>query len=106
MPAHLRRGPAFTLPSAIALVLFAYGAKALDGPAGTGLLHGLRLVAVAIVAQAVWGMARSLCPDRQRASIAVVAAVLILFSTTSIAQIEPSRSAALPDFGCVAMARR
>ena len=78
---------AFTLPSAIALVLFAYGAKALSGPAGTGLLHGLRLVAVAIVAQAVWGMARALCPDRARASIAVVAAVLILFSTTSIAQI-------------------
>jgi chromate transporter len=78
---------AFTLPSAIALVLFAYGAQALNGPAGTGLLHGLRLVAVAIVAQAVWGMARSLCPDRERASIAVVAAVLILFSTTSVAQI-------------------
>jgi chromate transporter len=78
---------AFTLPSAIALVLFAYGAKALNGPAGTGLLHGLRLVAVAIVAQAVWGMARSLCPDRERASIAVVVAVLILFSTTSVVQI-------------------
>ena len=63
----------FTLPSAIMLVLFAYGAGALSGPAGTGLLHGLKLVAVAIVAQAVWGMARSLCPDRERASIAVVA---------------------------------
>jgi chromate transporter len=77
----------FTLPSAIALVLFAYGADALGGPTGTGLLHGLKLVAVAIVAQAVWGMARSLCPDRERASIAVVAALIILFSTTSIAQI-------------------
>src|SRR4029079_18939702 len=55
----------FTLPSAIALVLFAYGAGALGGPAGTGLLHGLRLVAVAIVAQAVFGMARTLCPDRE-----------------------------------------
>ena len=49
----------FTLPSAIVLVLFAYGAGALGGPAGTGLLHGLKLVAVAIVAQAVWGMART-----------------------------------------------
>ncbi|MGB6965856.1 MAG: chromate efflux transporter [Xanthobacteraceae bacterium] len=86
-PGALAAWTAFTLPSAIALVLFAYGAKALNGPAGTGLLHGLRLVAVAIVAQAVWGMARSLCPDRERASIAVVAAALILFSTTSIAQI-------------------
>jgi chromate transporter len=77
----------FTLPSAVALVLFAYGAGALTGPAGTGLLHGLKLVAVAIVAQAVWGMARTLCPDRERASIAVVAALIILFSTSSIAQI-------------------
>jgi chromate transporter len=77
----------FTLPSAIALVLFAYGASALNGPLGTGLLHGLKLVAVAIVAQAVWGMARSLAPDRERASIAVVAALMISFSTSSLAQI-------------------
>ncbi len=78
---------AFTLPSAMLLVLFAYGAGALSGPAGAGILHGLKLVAVAIVAQAVWGMARTLCPDRERASIAVVAALIILFSTSSIAQI-------------------
>jgi len=77
----------FTLPSAVALVLFAYGAHALGGPIGIGLLHGLKLVAVAIVAQAVWGMARILCPDRERASIAVVAALIILFSASSIAQI-------------------
>ncbi|HLZ00887.1 MAG TPA: chromate efflux transporter [Bradyrhizobium sp.] len=77
----------FTLPSAILLLLFAYGVGSLGGPIGTGLLHGLKLVAVAIVAQAVWGMARSLCPDRQRASIAAVAAVIILFSTASVAQI-------------------
>src|SRR5262245_45416846 len=77
----------FTLPSAIALVLFAYGAGALKGPVGTGLLHGLKLTAVAIVAQAVWGMARTLCPDRERASIAAVAALIILFSTSSVAQI-------------------
>ena len=77
----------FTLPSALALVLFAYGAGALSGPVGTGLLHGLKLVAVAIVAQAVSGMARTLCPDRERASIAIVAALIILFSTSSVAQI-------------------
>lgn len=77
----------FTLPSAIALVLFAYGASGLSGPAGAGLVHGLKLVAVAIVAQAVWGMARSLCPDRERASIATVAALVILTSASSIAQI-------------------
>jgi chromate transporter len=78
---------AFTLPSAIALILFAYGANALQGPIGTGLLHGLKLVAVAIVAQAVWGMARTLAPDRERASIAAIAALIILFSTASVAQI-------------------
>jgi len=77
----------FTLPSAIALLLFAYGAGALTGAAGTGLLHGLKLVAVAIVAQAIWGMARTLTPDRERASIAVIAALIILFSTSSVAQI-------------------
>jgi chromate transporter len=75
------------MPSAILLVLFAYGANALTGPVGTGLLHGLKLVAVAIVAQAVLGMARTLCPDRERASIAVAAALIILFSTSSVAQI-------------------
>jgi chromate transporter len=78
---------AFTLPSAIVLVLFAYGASALKGEIGSGLLHGLKLVAVAIVAQAVWGMARTLCPDRERASIAVAAALVILLSSSSVAQI-------------------
>jgi chromate transporter len=77
----------FTLPSAIALVLFAYGERLLRGPVGVGLLHGLKLVAVAIVAQAVWGMARTLAPDRQRASIAAVAALIILLSASSLAQI-------------------
>jgi chromate transporter len=76
----------FTLPSAILMVLFAYGADALSGPLGAGLLHGLKLVAVAIVAQAVWGMARSLCPDRERASIATLSTLIILFSTSSVAQ--------------------
>ena len=77
----------FTLPSAAILVLFAYGADALSGPVGAGLLHGLKLTAVAVVAQAVWGMARHLCPDRARASIAAIAALVILFNITAIAQI-------------------
>jgi chromate transporter len=76
----------FTLPSAIALVLFAFGAHLLTGVIGQGLLHGLKLVAVAIVAQAVLGMARTLCPDLRRASIAVLAAVVILYSGSTIAQ--------------------
>jgi chromate transporter len=78
----------FTTPSAIALVLFAYGARALSGYIGAGFLHGLKLVAVAIVAQAVLGMARTLTPDRKRASIAVTSALIIaLFGVSSIAQI-------------------
>jgi chromate transporter len=77
----------FTLPSAVALLLFAYGASALSGPVGTGLLHGLKLVAVAIVAQAVWGMARALCPDRERASIAGVSALVVLLSTSAFSQL-------------------
>jgi chromate transporter len=77
----------FTLPSAIAMVLFAYGAGALHGPAGEGLLHGLKLVAVAVVAQAVLGMARSLCPDRARASIAVLALALMALGSGSFSQI-------------------
>ena len=69
----------FTLPSAVAMTLFAYGAGTLRGPAGEGLLHGLKLAAVAIVAQAVLGMAQSLCPDRPRATIAVLALILLAF---------------------------
>ena len=77
----------FTLPSAALLVLFAYSAGALGGPLGTGLLHGLKLVAVAIVAQAVWGMARALCPDRERATIATIAALIVLLGASSVAQL-------------------
>jgi chromate transporter len=77
----------FTLPSAVALLLFAYGATTLGGPVWLGLLHGLKLVAVAIVAQAIWGMARTLCPDRQRASIAGIATLIVLFSGSSGGQI-------------------
>ena len=85
----------FTLPSAIALVLFAYAAGALAGPIGAGVLHGLKLVAVAIVAQAVWSMARTLCPDRERASIAVLTAVVILFSASSAVQVATLLAAAV-----------
>jgi chromate transporter len=77
----------FTLPSAILMTAFAFGASALSGPIGNGMFHGLKLVAVAIVAQAVWGMARTLCPDRVRASIAGVAVFILVFSASSTAQI-------------------
>jgi chromate transporter len=68
---------AFTLPSAFALLLFAYAEKALTGPFAEGILHGLKLVAVSIVAQAVWGMASSLCPDRPRAGIALLSLAIV-----------------------------
>lgn len=73
---------AFTLPSAMLMVAFALGADAFAGPMGAGITHGLKVVAVAIVAQAVWGMAVTLCPDRTRATIAL-GAVLIVVLTTS-----------------------
>lgn len=67
----------FTLPSALLLILFAYGASTLDGPLAQGALHGLKLVAVAVVAQAVLGMARTLAPDAVRAGIAVSAVFIV-----------------------------
>lgn len=78
---------AFTLPSALALLIFAFTATALTGPIGGGALNGLKIVAVAIVAQAVWGMAKTLCPDPERASIAVGAVVLLAFLPTAFGMI-------------------
>ena len=67
----------FTLPSAIALILFA-NVLLHQGNLAPGVLQGLKIVAVAVVAQAIWGMARSLCPDRPRVTIMAVAAVAVL----------------------------
>jgi chromate transporter len=68
----------FTLPSALLMAAFAVVAPRLDGPLARAALHGLKLVAVAVVAQAVWAMARSLCPDRARAGLGLVALALIV----------------------------
>jgi chromate transporter len=68
----------FTLPSALLLIAFAFGVNAVGTAAAAGWLHGLKVVAVAVVAQAVWGMAKALCPDRQRATLAILAAILTL----------------------------
>jgi len=70
---------AFTLPSALVLLVFALTAASIAGPVGTGALNGLKIVAVAIIAHAVWGMARNLCPDRERAAIAVGAVAVLAF---------------------------
>jgi chromate transporter len=78
---------AFTMPSALLLLAFALGAAAFAGPAAEGLLHGLKLVAVAVVAQAIWGMAQSLTPDRARAAIALAAVAVVVFVGGSFGQI-------------------
>ncbi|MCD2173189.1 chromate efflux transporter [Rhizobium sp. C4] len=91
----LRGGPlgalaawtAFTLPSALLLILFAYGAASFGGPVEAGILHGLKLVAVAVVAQAVYGMAKSLTPDRTRAGIALVAVLIVTFMASAVGQV-------------------
>ena len=67
----------FTLPSAIAMVVFALVLQGV-GPQAEGWLHGLKVVAVAVVALAVWAMAKSLAPDRPRATMAIVAAIVML----------------------------
>ena len=76
----------FTLPSAIALTAFAYGLQMLDVD-DAGWLHGLKVAAVAVVAFAVWGMARALAPDRERATIAVLSAICALLWPTGLGQV-------------------
>ena len=85
----------FTLPSAIALILFAYGIAQYGQVAKSGAVHGLKVAAVAIVAQAVWGMAKTLCPDRPRAGLAIVAALLTLTLSSQIGQISVIIASAL-----------
>lgn len=77
----------FTLPSALALIAFALGLGRLGDLSHVPWLHGLKIVAVAVLAQAVWGMARSLCPDRERATIAVAATLLTLAVPSATGQI-------------------
>jgi chromate transporter len=78
---------AFTMPSALILIAFAMGAAAFTGPVAEGFLHGLRLIAVAVVAQAIWGMSRTLTPDRARAAIALAAIAVVVFFSGSFGQI-------------------
>lgn len=78
---------AFTMPSALVLFAFALGATAFTGPAAEGFLHGLKLVAVAVVAQAIWGMAKTLTPDRARASIALAAVAIVVVFVGSFGQV-------------------
>lgn len=77
----------FTMPSALALIAFGYGVVAYQDAVNSGFLHGLKVVAVAVVAQAVWGMARTLCPDARRATMAVLAACAVLAAPTPLMQV-------------------
>jgi chromate transporter len=86
-PGMLAAWVAFTLPSAIALILFALGVQAIGDAAGAGWLRGFKIVAVAVVAQAVLGMALSLCPDRERATFAAVATAIALLIPSVIGQV-------------------
>jgi len=85
-PGALAAWLGFTLPSAVALILFALGLAHWGDAVPAGLLHGLKVVAVAVVAQAVWGMARSLCPDVPRTSLMAVAACAVLWWSSTWAQ--------------------
>ena len=87
LPGALAAWLGFTTPSAVALAGFAYGVTSIGNVAGAPWLHGLKIVAVAVVAQAVWGMARTLAPDRERASVAVAAALLVLAAPSALGQI-------------------
>jgi chromate transporter len=77
----------FTLPSAVVMVAFAYGVASVGDLQTAGWLHGLKLAAVAVVAQAVWRMGKSLCPDRTRLSICLASAAVLLALPGAIVQI-------------------
>ena len=94
LPGGLAAWLGFTLPSAVALTAAALVLRGAGGDT-IALLHGLEVVAVAVVAQAVWGMARALAPDRPRATIAIAAAVAAFALPTSIAQVSVIAVAAL-----------
>jgi chromate transporter len=87
IPGALAAWLGFTLPSALALIAFGYGVAAIGDLAGASWLHGLKIVAVAVVAQAVWGMAKNLCPDRERLAIAAAATVFVLTVPTTLGQV-------------------
>jgi chromate transporter len=94
-PGALAAWAGFTLPSAIMLVLFALGMSTRGSAFSAGVLHGLMVVAVAVVAQAVWGMARNLCTDTPRISIAAVAACVALVWTNALGQVGVIATAAV-----------
>src|SRR6202035_3878701 len=87
LPGALAAWLGFTLPSALAMIAFGYGVAWFGDLSHAAWLHGLKIVAVAVVANAVWGMARNLCPDKQRATLAVAAAILATALPSAMGQI-------------------
>ncbi len=87
VPGGLAAWLGFTLPSAVLMIAFAYGVVTFGELESAGWLRGLKIAAVAVVASAVWGMAVQLCPDRQRVSLALLAAMVVLAWPGSLTQI-------------------
>lgn len=85
----------FTLPSAIALILFAMGITSYGDIIPSGVLHGLKVAAVVVVAQAVWGMGRNLCTDVARVSIMALAACFVLLVPSALGQVSVIAIAAI-----------
>jgi chromate transporter len=102
LPGALAAWLGFTMPSAIAMILFGYGVARFGDLSGAAWLHGLKIVAVAVVAQAVWGMAKSLCPDPKRATIAVGASILVLGVPSAAGQIGAIAAGGLIGWGLLA----
>ncbi len=102
LPGALAAWLGVTMPSAVALVLFGYGVTQFGDLSGAAWLHGLKIVAVAVVAQAVWGMARSLCPDPERATVAVGAAILALAVPSAAGQVGAIAAGGLIGWGLLA----
>jgi chromate transporter len=90
----------FTLPSAILMLAFAYGVQQVNGFSQSGWLQGLKIAAVAVVAQALWQMAKRLCPDLPRAIIACAAAMALLIAPTAWMQLVVIAGGALAG-GCL-----
>jgi chromate transporter len=99
LPGGLAAWTGFTLPSAFLMLLAAYGLSYAEGSVAQGLIHGLKLLAVAVVAQAVWSMGRKLCPDRQRAGLAFLAAALLIAMPSAALQLAVIAAGALFGLG-------
>ncbi len=77
----------FTMPSALLLILFAVGLTNYHDMLPSSALHGLTIVAVAVIIQAVWGMGRSLCPDKPRITLMIAVSCFLLLFPSSWAQV-------------------